>query len=162
MALDAKDTLTKVHECPFVYSFRNSCEVNLLKLELVVCHCPQSLFAPILVNISLSLEIEEGKYIGDLLLREYPRLEPLLLFKLQSLDEELFNVLWLLEADLAAKVLHQLYDPVLSEVLISLIFEGVVALTLHRLYYGVFIEKIKQIQTVMELQLQGRVTSSVG
>ena len=137
MALDTEHALAEAYKCFLVYPVGDSRKIHLLKLELVVCHSLQSLFASILVNIPLSLEVEERKYVGDLLLREYPRLESLLLFQFQSLDQELLDVLWLLETDLAAKVLHQLYYPVLSEVFISLVFEGIVGLALHRLYYTV-------------------------
>jgi hypothetical protein len=47
------------------------------------------------------------------------------LFELEALDEELFDVLGLFEADVRAEVLHELDDAVAPQVLVGFLFEDV-------------------------------------
>lgn len=97
--LNTKHTLTQPHECLLVYFVRDSSHVDFLVFELVVRHSLQSLLTPLLVDVPVLLEIEQGEHVGYLLFGEDPCLEPLLLLQFQSLDNELFHILRLLEAD---------------------------------------------------------------
>lgn len=132
VSFNAKDVFTEIDKCFLINLIRNSSKIYLFILKLIVCHCPQSFLAPLLINVSILLEIKQREYIRYLLFGEYSNLEALFLFKFQSFDDELFNIFRLLKAKVRAEILHEFYDSVLSEILVSLVFERV--LLCHQLY----------------------------
>lgn len=125
LILVAQHLLAQPHKGLLVHLLGDVAALHLLELEFVVCHRPQCLLAANPVDEPIALQVEQGEYVGDLLLGEDAGFEALLLLQLEPLDQKLFDVLGLLEAEVAAQVLHQLDDAVLSEVLVSLLFEYV-------------------------------------